>query len=83
MNQVVPHYDLIKITLELAADVARGPAIALQLAKQALHRGFAATDLVAQIEYERNSVLISIATEDFKEGVRSFLEKREPVFCGK
>lgn len=83
INQVVTHDELMETTRELAADIAKGPAIALQLAKQALHRGFTCTDLAAHIEYELNTVLISIATEDFKEGVRSFLEKREPIFRGR
>ena len=83
VNQVVPHDELIKTAQELAADIAKGPRIAIQLAKQALHRGITSTDLAAHLEYERNVVLISVATEDFKEGVRSFLEKREPIFWGK
>lgn len=83
VNQVVPHDELMKTARELAGGIAKGPAIALQLAKQALHRGFTSTDLASHIEYELNTVLISIATEDFREGVRSFLEKREPAFRGR
>ena len=83
VNQIVPHDELMNTTRELAAGIAKGPSIALQLAKQALRRGFTAIDLAAHIEYELNSVLISITTEDFREGVKSFLEKREPDFRGR
>lgn len=83
VNQVVPNDELMKATRELAVGIVRGPAVALQLAKQALRRGFVATDLATHAEFELNSVLISIATEDFKEGVKSFLEKREPRFTGR
>jgi len=83
VNQVVPHDELMKTARQLAAGIAKGPAIALQLAKQALRRGYTSTDLAAHMEYELNTIMISISTEDFREGVKSFLEKREPVFRGR
>lgn len=83
VNKVVPHQDLMKVTMQMATHIANGPAIALQLAKQALHRGFIATDLASHIEYELGALLMCTTTEDFKEGIRSFLEKREPTFRGR
>lgn len=83
VNKVVPHQDLMQVTMQMASHIANGPPIALQLAKQALHRGFVATDLASHIEYELSALLMSTTTEDFKEGVRSFLEKRQPTFRGR
>lgn len=82
VSRVVPHDDLMREAKALAARIAAGPPIALKLAKRALHRG-ATTDLAAALEFEGYLQGICLGTEDFKEGVASFLEKREPKFTGK
>jgi 2-(1,2-epoxy-1,2-dihydrophenyl)acetyl-CoA isomerase len=70
-------------TRELAAEIAQNPPIAVGLAKAALYKGMLETDMGGQMDYEAYIQNALMATEDFQEGINSFLEKREPVFRGK
>jgi len=82
LNQVVPHDELMPTVKELAARIAAGPPIAMKLAKRALYKGVN-TDLPTAIEFEGYAQGICFGTEDAKEGMAAFLEKREPQFKGK
>jgi enoyl-CoA hydratase/carnithine racemase len=62
--------------------VAERPPIAARLAKQAVLAA-EETGLSAGLDHERRLYELAMATEDRVEGMRAFLEKREPRFQGK
>ena len=82
VNGTVPPDQLMPVTMDLAIKIAKGPPLAIQLTKRAIYKGLT-RDLTSQVEYEAYTQAIAGATEDAKEGVRAFIEKREPEFKGK
>ena len=54
-----------------------------ELAKQCVAKGLAAADLESQVDFERLAGMTLKQTEDQKEAVKSFMEKREPRYQGK
>lgn len=83
VSRVVPHDDLMKEVMALARELASGAPIALGLTKRAIYKGATEIDLAAQMDFELYLDTLLFGTEDFKEGVMSFLEKREPRFVGR
>lgn len=67
---------------QFAESLAKMPTIGLNLTKQALYQGLS-NDLETQLELEEKLQTKAGLTEDFKEGVQAFLEKRKPIFHGK
>jgi len=83
VNKVVPHDELMTETMALAKRIASGPPLTIDLIKRAIYKGFSETNPEQQIVFEMQLQRLVFATEDFKEGVTAFLEKREPKFQGK
>lgn len=69
-------------TLDFAEELAQGPPIALTLAKRLLVTSSEA-DLPTILKQEYASIKTCFGTDDVKEGVQAFLEKRKPLFRGK
>jgi enoyl-CoA hydratase/carnithine racemase len=82
VNRVVGKGECLEEALELARAVAERPPIAVRLAKQAVLAA-EETALSAGMESERRAYELAMATEDRVEGMRAFLEKREPKFEGR
>jgi 2-(1,2-epoxy-1,2-dihydrophenyl)acetyl-CoA isomerase len=82
LNQLVAPDELLPATYVLARNIAAGPPIAMRLAKRALYHS-QETDLRAALEFETYAQNVCRETEDAKEGVRAFVEKRQPHFHGR
>lgn len=82
LNKVVPAAELEKETMALARRIADNPPIALRLAKMQLHRGLG-MDLDTALEVIAASQGVAMSTEDHKEGVMAFRQKRKPIFKGR
>ena len=67
---------------ELAINLANGPSFAYGLTKRAVNRSLF-PDLEELLEYEACLQELAGKSDDFKEGVQAFLNKREPVYQGK
>ncbi len=80
-NKVVSPENLESETTELARRLAQGPPLALSMTKLAVNRGLAA-DYTSHTDFEAYVQIMCIQTEDHREGLRAFLEKREPKFKG-
>ena len=74
--------ELMTAAYNLARKIAAGPPVAIALSKRAIHHN-PDGDLRAALEFETYAQMICKDTEDSKEGVKAFMEKRAPVFRGR
>jgi enoyl-CoA hydratase len=82
VNRVVPPESLIEEAKRIANEIASKPPISVREAKEAILRA-QDTTLEVGLEFERKAFYMLFATEDGKEGMKAFLEKRKPIFRGK
>jgi 2-(1,2-epoxy-1,2-dihydrophenyl)acetyl-CoA isomerase len=81
-NRVVPHEELMDATMEIATRLAQGPTYSMALIKLLVQKALNQSLEEHLIDAGRAQSLAR-KTEDHREGVRAFLEKRQPVFKGR
>ena len=82
VNRVVPDAELDAFVEDWAVRLANGPPLALQMTKKLLSNAFA-VGLSEALDAEAAAQSVNLVSEDVREGVAAFLEKRKPVFRGR
>ena len=81
VNRIIPHEDLMDETLKIAQKICGQSSISLSHAKNVINRGLEKT-LKEGCRMEVDTFVSCFNTEDQKEGMKAFIEKRKPVFKG-
>ena len=82
VNKVVSSKELDDVVEGYASKFRKLPPIAVGKAKMLINKSME-NDMITHLELESKTAALSAGTEDFKEGVTAFVEKRKPVFNGK
>jgi len=82
VNRVLPSPELLPAALETASRIASNAPLAVQQAKQSIHRGLQMS-LSDALMHEIECYYRTVPTRDRKEGVLAFNEKRKPTFEGR
>lgn len=77
VNKVVEPQELLNAAMQMAKTIAKNAPIALKLSKEAINRGMQ-TDIDSSIAIENNLFALCFGTQDQKEGMKAFFEKRPP-----
>lgn len=82
VNKVVPQEEVVAEAVKWGEKLAEKPAVALSMAKTAINEG-SNTDLETGLSLEMNCFSNAFSSEDGKEGLHAFAEKRKPNYVGK
>ena len=82
VNRVVGADELADATSELAERLAQGPTLAYGFAKAAVYQG-ADLPFESLLDLEARNQQIASRSQDAREGIRAFLERRKPEFRGR
>lgn len=79
--KVVPSCALLQETFELARTIADRAPVAVRLAKESVNKSFEMT-LKDGMDFERRNFYLTFSSLDQKEGMKAFMEKRNPDYKG-
>lgn len=82
VNKLVPVASLMDEAKKMALKMVRQPGFALKIIKMVVNDGMN-MDLQSAMAYEARCFEMAFSTEDQKEGMKAFIEKRKPVFKGR
>lgn len=82
VSRIFPEQELMPATLELANELASKPPLALRMAKKTFQACIRSGEVSSGLELELRTASMLFSTEDRKEGMSAFLEKRKPNFKG-
>lgn len=82
INRTIPKELLIEETERFARKLASKPPLSLRLIKESVHKAVDSS-IYEGMQYERKNFYLLFASEDQKEGMKAFVEKRKPDFKGK
>ena len=82
VSRVVPDELVVEDALSLAAEIAKRGPLALRLAKESINAAYE-MPLTEGLAHERRLFYLLFGSEDQKEGMAAFLEKRDPEFTGR
>lgn len=82
IDKVVPHAELKEAVMELAMKIVEKSSVAIRMAKKAINATYESPQTMG-LAYEAMIASLCFSTEDQKEGINAFLEKRRPYFKGR
>ncbi|CAM3673028.1 enoyl-CoA hydratase-related protein [Mesobacillus zeae] len=82
INSTFAEEVLMEETMKFAGNIANQPPLAVRMIKESIHKAVDYS-LYEGMQYERKNFYLLFASEDQKEGMRAFKEKRKPDFKGK
>jgi enoyl-CoA hydratase len=82
VNKIVPVESLMEEAKKMAFKLVKKPGLALRMVKMVVNEGIN-MNLQSALTHEARCFEILFSTEDQKEGMKTFLEKRTPTFKGR
>ena len=79
--KVVPSNTLLQETFEIAKTISERAPVAVRLAKEAVNKSFEMS-LKDGMDFERRNFYLTFSSQDQKEGMKAFVEKRDPKYQG-
>jgi enoyl-CoA hydratase len=82
VNKVVPAELYLEEAKKMALEIAKKSPLAVRLAKESIMKTYDA-HIAEGLEFERKNFYMLFSSQDQKEGMQAFLEKRQPAFSGR